>query len=132
MARFNVRLVCSTLAAGFGALYFARGIGQQGDAAYAMGNPARAAGWHFTALFIDLGALGCFIFAFAVIVRAHFGRGKSKSEPRVVEPLPRSAAAPIPEEAPFDPDAIMARYLTQRNAAPPEPRPASRFGRKTT
>jgi hypothetical protein len=133
MARFNARLVCSTLAAGFGAMYFARGIGQQGDTAYAMGNSAAAASWHLTALFIDLGAVGCFIFALVTMVRGHIGRGKPKAEERVVEPPPRSAVVPeTPEEASFDPDAIMARYLAQRNEAAPEARPVpSGFGRKS-
>jgi hypothetical protein len=129
MASYLGRSV-GVIAAGFGALWIANGIGAQGDIARALGNDAAAAGWHMTALFVSLGGLACFVFAMVTMVRGSLGRGRPPAPlEREVEPLPRSAAgAAVEEDSPFDADGIMARYLAARDTSTP-PRTGG-FGRK--
>lgn len=111
---------------------FARGLSTliegRGDAAYQAGDRAAALFYHGLALVVLLTALVCFIWAFLAFRRR---RGAAETSSVAAD-----EAVDLPQAEPaFDADAVMARYLAQRQAARAEPEapaaaPRPGFGRK--
>ena len=137
MARLRFRHTILPMAAGFGFYNLGRNLELSGDVAVVMGRSGDALANHLAALIFTLLAFGCFIFALYKLYRGlRGGNGPAAPPP---SPTPSHApSAPVDAEPAFDPDAIIARYLAERNApgAPSPPavspvRPSGGgFGRK--
>ena len=129
------------LAMGFAFRYVSRNLELVGDVHSASGNTSGALTYHLASLLCLLGAFACFIFAGVKIARYFWGRNDRSAPPPPPAPLSRGRKEAKADDTLFDPDAIMARYLAERNAVGTktsssqpsslEPMPRS-FGRKSS
>ncbi|WP_066650968.1 MULTISPECIES: hypothetical protein [Sphingomonas] len=136
MARIKLHKTILPIVIGGGLMSVSRSFERRGDIASAMGDTAGALSGHVAALLVVIAAVVCFGYALY-----HFiWRGTDAPSPpaaetyeRVIDPVEAG-----PDDQPFDADAIMARYLANRDPgaaqvydtppAAPAARPA--FGRK--
>lgn len=118
---------CMVIAVGFGLRALSKILERAGDMA---SDPGSRLGNHVAALIVLIGAGACFIWALKMIF---FDKPRAKVEhgatpgpaPKYVDIYPERRQ----EEAGFDADAALARYMTKRPAAPDTPKPGG-FGRK--
>ncbi len=115
------------IAVGFGLRALSKILERAGDMA---SEPVSRLGNHVASRVVLIGAGACFIWAFKMIF---FDKPRAKVEPgaapdpapRYVDIYPEQRA----EEADFDADAALARYMTKRPTTPDTPKPGG-FGRK--
>lgn len=114
MARVGFLKTILPVAIGFALMPLSRSFEQRGDFASAMGDPAGALSGHFAALLVTVASIACFGYALYHFFRRGPSGGAAAPEEieRVVDPVESST-----DEKPFDPDAIMARYLANRDPA---------------
>lgn len=115
------------IAAGFGLRALSKILERAGDMA---SDPGSRLGNHVAALAVLVAAGACFIWAGKMIF---FDKPREKAGPnKKPEPMPQYVGI-YPElrgeEADFDPDAALARYMTKRPSTPDAPKPGG-FGRK--
>jgi hypothetical protein len=115
------------LALGFGLRTLSKALERAGDLA---GDPAVRLFNHVSALVVLIAAAACFIWA---LKRMFFDKPRAPGQ----NAAPVAAPTPVdiyPEEASFDPDAALARYMRNRTgveaADPLAPKPPGGFGRK--
>lgn len=136
MARIKLHKTILPIVIGWGLMPLTRSFERRGDIASAMGDPSGALSGHVAALLVVVAALVCFGYALY-----HFiWRGTDAPSPpatenyeRVIDPVEAG-----PDDEPFDADAIMARYLANRDpqaartydAPPAAPAARPAFGRK--
>ena len=130
MARRGLSSSIFLIATGFGCYRVSRAVEWLGDMASARGDHAGALMNHLIALLLLLAAVASFIYGLIRIVR----RARSDLDGPISADIPLTRERHASAETPFDPDAVMSRYLAERRAPPPPvaPPPAARrgFGRK--
>ena len=141
MARLRFHHTVLPIAMGFAFRYVSRNLESIGDVHSVLGNKSGALSFHSAALICLLGAFACFIFAGVKIARYFWGRKDRYARPHSPAPLSRGWKEAEVDDTPFDPDAVMTRYLAERNAvasktsasrpSPLEPMPHG-FGRKSS
>ena len=141
MARLRFYHTTLPIAMGFSFRYVSSNLESVGDLHSVSGNASGALTYHLEALLWLLAAFACFVFAGVKIARNFWGRNDRSVPPPPPAPLSRGRKEAEADDTPFDPDAIMARYLAERNAVGTkksssqpsslEPMPRS-FGRKSS
>lgn len=101
---------------GFAFRYVSRNLESVGDVHSVLGNKSGALTYHSAALLCLLAAFACFIFSGVKIARYFWGRADRSAPPPPPATLSRGREKAQADDTPFDPDAIMARYLAERNA----------------
>ncbi|MBB6426802.1 hypothetical protein [Sphingopyxis sp. JAI128] len=115
------------LALGFGLRTLSKALERAGDLA---GEPGTRLFHHVSALVLLIAAVACFIWA---LKRMFFDRPRGPEEKAAPVAPPKPVEIYL-EEASFDSDAALARYMRNRTGAAsgdlPAPKPPGGFGRK--
>lgn len=115
------------LAFGFGLKSLSNVLERAGDVA---GDPGVRLFNHVSALVVLIAAGACFIWALKLMF---FDKPRGPNETRAAPEAPPQHVDIYPAETGFDPDAALARYMSNRTGADlddlPSPKPGS-FGRK--
>jgi len=136
MARFKFHKTILPVVIGWALMPLSRSFERRGDIASAMGDSAGALSGHVAALLIVIASITCFGYALYHFIRRGTDAPPSPAaeiDERVIDPVDV-----VPDEKPFDADAIMARYLANRDpdtaraydATPAAPAARPAFGRK--
>ena len=116
MARLPFHHTVLPIAMGFAFRYVSSNLESVGDVHSVLGNKAGSLTYHSAALICLLGAFACFIFAGVKIARYLWGRKDRYARPQSPAPPSRGWEEAEADHTPFDPDAVMTRYLAERNA----------------
>lgn len=124
MERFRVHQIVLAVAIGISALIIARGAGLIGTGPVA----ASAAASQSDSLTLPAGV---FLTTGLALVLVVAGLIYAMSLAKKTAAAAKAEATEAEKGGSFDPDAIIARYMANREAAPPEDVPPQQFGRKS-